>query len=38
MKEEVEQGGAFLNWRNIGWLEDTIETLKGIKELFEGKT
>ncbi|MBW1812093.1 MAG: hypothetical protein JRJ39_00095 [Deltaproteobacteria bacterium] len=35
MREQKEQGGAFLEWGKIGWLEDKIKVLEEIKELYE---
>jgi len=37
LKDEVRQGGAFLEWSRIGWLEHKIEILEEIlKGLEEG--
>jgi len=35
MRSEKEQGGAFLEWGRIGWLEDKIKILEEIKELYQ---
>jgi len=35
MRAEKEQGGAFLEWGRIGWLESKIHVLEQIKEMYE---
>ena len=35
MRGEVEQGGAFPEWRRVHWLEDKVAVLKEIKEMYE---
>jgi len=35
LKNEVRQGGAFLEWGRISWLEDKIKVLEFLKKGFE---
>ena len=45
LRDEILQGGAFIEWRRIGWLEGKIKTLESIRDnvrngyfAFEGKS
>ena len=37
LRSEIEQGGAFIKWRNIGWLEEKIKTLEELREFYENQ-
>jgi len=35
MFDERAAGGAFIDWRHIGWLEDKIKVLEQIRDMFK---